>query len=266
MGNCILTRRGGGAWVGIPNFTYTGTYETVDDGDGNWRIKFLTSGVFTLLRPSKLLIDIFCVGGGGAGQGNGGGGGYTALSKSIEIVSRTPYQVTVGSGGRANRTTSGISTNGGNTSAFDLSAQGGYSGGNRVGGYLGSGASGGGGRGNNGSGTGDTGRGGAGGSNGSNGTNGTGMNGYDGGRGQGTTTAEFHESGAQLYSAGGGGGGSRSGGAGGNPGGGAGAKSGGGNGRHATFYGSGGGGDPYFEGGNGYQGIAIIRNAREAAA
>ena len=65
MGNCILTRRGGGAWVGIPNFTYTGTYETVDDGDGNWRIKFLTSGVFTLLKPKQLLIDVFCVGGGG---------------------------------------------------------------------------------------------------------------------------------------------------------------------------------------------------------
>ena len=65
MGNCILTRRGGGAWVGIPNFTYTGTYETVDDGDGNWRIKFLTSGIFTLLKPKQLLIDVFCVGGGG---------------------------------------------------------------------------------------------------------------------------------------------------------------------------------------------------------
>lgn len=70
MGNCILTRRGGGAWVGIPNFTYTGTYETVDDGDGNWRIKFLTSGIFTLLKPKQLLIDVFCVGGGG-GWGHG---------------------------------------------------------------------------------------------------------------------------------------------------------------------------------------------------
>ena len=68
MGNCILTRRGGGAWVGIPNFTYTGTYETVDDGDGNWRIKFLTSGIFTLLKPKQLLIDVFCVGGGGGGR------------------------------------------------------------------------------------------------------------------------------------------------------------------------------------------------------
>lgn len=77
MGNCILTRRGGGAWVGIPNFTYTGTYETVDDGDGNWRIKFLTSGIFTLLKPKQLLIDVFCVGGGGE-------------AAFVEVVGATP--------------------------------------------------------------------------------------------------------------------------------------------------------------------------------
>ena len=93
MGNCILTRRGGGAWVGIPNFTYTGTYETVDDGDGNWRIKFLTSGIFTLLKPKQLLIDVFCVGGGGGGGGGsgGGGGGGRCLRRRRRIYYSTTY-------------------------------------------------------------------------------------------------------------------------------------------------------------------------------
>ena len=64
-----------------PKFTYTGTYECIDDGGGNWRIKFLSSGVFTPLKD--MTIDVFLVGG-GAGGGNGilanaapgGGSGY----------------------------------------------------------------------------------------------------------------------------------------------------------------------------------------------
>ena len=49
-----------------PKFTYTGTYEYIDDGGGNWRIKLLSSGVFT---PSKAItIDAFLVGGGGGGR------------------------------------------------------------------------------------------------------------------------------------------------------------------------------------------------------
>ena len=49
------------------DYTYTGTASFVDEGDGNWQIKFLTSGTFTLKSRSKQLIDVFCVGGGGAG-------------------------------------------------------------------------------------------------------------------------------------------------------------------------------------------------------
>ena len=35
---------------GLPEFTYTGTYETLDDGNDNWRIKFKTSGTFTITK------------------------------------------------------------------------------------------------------------------------------------------------------------------------------------------------------------------------
>lgn len=63
----------------IPEFTYTGDYEIVNDSDepitvsqGNWKIRFLTSGTltFTNLNGAEGGIDVFLVGGGGAG-GNG---------------------------------------------------------------------------------------------------------------------------------------------------------------------------------------------------
>ena len=61
------------------DFTYTGKYVIVNDGGGNWRIKFLTDGVFKANK--NLSIDVFLVGGGGGGGGcydyGGGGGGYT---------------------------------------------------------------------------------------------------------------------------------------------------------------------------------------------
>ena len=59
----------------IPTFTYTGNYEVVDDDDnvisdvdsyeGNWKIRFLTSGTFE--STSDVLVDVFLVGGGGGG-------------------------------------------------------------------------------------------------------------------------------------------------------------------------------------------------------
>ena len=51
-----------------PKYTYTGQSELVTE-DGGWKIRFLTSGTFTLLSPAKLDIDVFLVGGGGAGGG-----------------------------------------------------------------------------------------------------------------------------------------------------------------------------------------------------
>ncbi|MEA5058850.1 MAG: hypothetical protein VB049_02260, partial [Candidatus Pelethousia sp.] len=69
----VFPAKGGSGSGYIPpiaesDFTYTGDYALVDDGEGNWRLKFLTSGTFT---PKKdMLIDAFLVGGGGAGYGN----------------------------------------------------------------------------------------------------------------------------------------------------------------------------------------------------
>ncbi len=65
----------------IPNFQYLvngsdvssdqSYVKAIDDGDGNWRIKFFESGTFVMTYPEVNYIDVFVVGGGG-----GGGGGY----------------------------------------------------------------------------------------------------------------------------------------------------------------------------------------------
>ena len=64
-----------------------GTYQVLDDGGGNWRIKFLSSGTFTPLK--NMVIDAFLVGAGG-GKGSvrcgGGGAGYTTTVRSITLA------------------------------------------------------------------------------------------------------------------------------------------------------------------------------------
>ena len=102
MGDCYITRLGGSAGGGgLPEFTYTGTYQLIDEGGGNWRIKFLTSGVltFTKLGSAKGGLDVFCVGGGCAGgsgnwdANNGYGkarsGGYTTTQKRVQAADTT---------------------------------------------------------------------------------------------------------------------------------------------------------------------------------
>ena len=177
----------GGGGGGAPVFEYTGNYEYIDDGGSNWRIKFLSSGVF---KPRKAMtIDAFLVGGGGAGGlGPGGGGGYTKTAKSIALTANVDYTITVGAGG-----TAGVSfkpgTDGGNSEAFGYSAAGGQRAtSNTQGGNGGSGG-----------GASVQGHGGNGGSDGGNGS------GQTPGIGQGTTTREFGESTGYLYSGGGGG-------------------------------------------------------------
>ena len=171
---------GGGG--GVPKFTYTGQYSFIDDGSGNWRIKFLTSGVFT---PRKAMsIDAFLVGAGGGGKGSasvkaGGGGGYTKTVKSVAIAKNAKYNIEIG--------VSGESIDGGSTSAFNATAEGGKVGG----GVFGNGGNGG------------SGGGGFGAAGGIDGANGSTNSLYRGGTGQGTTTREFGESTGDLYASGG---------------------------------------------------------------
>ncbi len=126
-----------GGGTGMPEYTYTGNATLIDDGGGNWRIKFLTSGVltFTKLGNAGKGIDVFLVGGGG-GNGNSanisdwcaaGGGGYTKTVKSLIVQKGVEYQIIVGAGG-TRPTTSNTQTRGGTTSAFNASIEGGYSG------------------------------------------------------------------------------------------------------------------------------------------
>lgn len=251
----------------IPEFTYTGDFEIVNDADepittsmDNWKIRFLTSGTltFTKLNWAKNGIDVFCVGGGGNGGaggsyggGGGGGGGYTKTDKSVP-VSLTSYDIIVGAAG-------------GNTSAFGLSANAGSPGGDS--GDISN----------------DYGAGGSGGSGGGKGGKVNTIPGADGGfdgstpsgggTGQGTTTREFGDDAGKLYSGGGGGGTGQSsgiatkGGTGGSGGGGKGADTryGSGTAGTANTGGGGGGGGASGSGGSGGSGIVIIRNAREVA-
>ena len=230
----------------IPEFTYTGDYEIVNDSDepitvsqDNWKIRFLTSGTltFTNLNGAENGIDVFLVGGGGNGEtirgARGGGGGYTKTVKGVSIAIATPYTVTIGASS-------------GTSSAFGASANGA------------SGADGGSGGGGGGSSSGTSGNG------GSNGGNGTAGNVSNGGTGQGTTTREFGESTGKLYSGGGGGSAAYAGAAGDSTAG-AGAAFGGAAKNGVANTGGGGGAAYSGTAGAGGSGIVIIRNVRGAA-
>ena len=184
----------GGSIGGLPQFTYTGEYTLLDDGDKNWRIKLLTSGTLTFTKAPGL-VDVFLVGGGGGASGSvrrcGGGAGGKTLTTMISLEA-TSYDIVIGSGGNAG-TTAG--TKGGDTTAFGLTATGG-------------------GAGKGGSNTTDS-KGGSGGTGGSGCDAGGGEDGSNGkgswpGTGQGTTTREFGEEDGDLYSGGGAGGGNDS--------------------------------------------------------
>ena len=237
----------------IPEFTYTGDYEIVNDSDepitvseGNWKIRFLTSGTltFTNLNGAENGIDVFLVGGGGSGAGggsnsdDGGYGGYTKTTKNVAVEVDTEYTITIGSGGIGHAAYRTNGKSGGTTSAFGQSALGGSGGNANCRG--GNGGSGGGA-----AGFGSNDRGAAGGMDGSNGGS---VDSMPGGKGQGTTTREFGEENGKLYSSGGDG-----------------YKSpptardaNSGNGGHGNGYGEN-------KDGAGGSGIAIIRNARGAA-
>lgn len=160
----------------LPAYTYSGTAQLIDDGNYNWRLKFLTSGDVTFTRAPGS-VDVFLVGGGANPSGyDGGGSGYTQTYHAVQLDAET-YQVKIGSAG-------------GTTNAFGCSANGGsgINGGCGGGRYAHSRTAG------------------AGGTDGGNG-NGNGTN--TGGSGQGRTTREFEEAGGTLYGGGGGGSGTR---------------------------------------------------------
>ena len=241
-------------------FTYTGNCTVYDDGNNNWRIKFLTSGTFK--SSVNVAIDVFVVGGGGGGgngmirgSGGAGGGGGKSTKGEFNIVANTSYAITIGDGGASvtgaswKQLTGGT---GGTSSAFGFSATGGTGGG----GYSSPGT---------GSSTGGNG----------------GISGGAGAKG-GTGVIEFLDTTGTYYAGGGGGGGgyncngvdcgaAGSGGAGGTEGGGAGGKaglSGGNNGTSGTANtggGGGGGGSAYGDNstsGSGGSGVVVIRNTK----
>ena len=242
----------------IPVFTYTGTFTTIDDGNNNWRIKFLTSGnlIFSDLGSAINGIDIFMVGGGSASgkywgneyYGHGGSGGFTKTVKNKRIRINTTYSIVIGAGGVAqnNAFEAGGETSGfGETVAGGTMIEGGCGGAayeNRSDGYSG----------------------------GSDGADGGGNPAYTAGqwawasrgKGQGTTTREFGEPNGDLY-AGGGGAGASGGSTGGAGGGGNGGTQNTAPGKGLPNTGGGGGGfyinHPYGDGGSG---ILIIRNKR----
>ena len=236
----------------IPEFTYTGDYEIVNDSDepitvsqGNWKIRFLTSGTltFTNLNGAEGGIDVFLVGGGGAGgngvwengylkpnrRGGGAGAGYTTTKTGVSVTINTPYSINIGAGAAAPFTDpKDNGSAGGDTSAFSFTAKGGGAPKNGAARNLASG-----------------------GGNSNNERANDGGGGTNAGAGQGTTTREFGESAGKLYATGGSGVSKKNGQA--NTG------DGGSGGKGAEIQGT----SP--SGGSGGSGIAIIRNARGAA-
>lgn len=107
----------GGSGGAMPQFTYTGEYTSLSDS-GGWKIKFLTSGILSMLSTAK--VDVFLVGGGGNGSnystqergsdsggalvyfyryGGGGGSGYTLMQKNIRLLAGAHYNIQVGESG-----------------------------------------------------------------------------------------------------------------------------------------------------------------------
>lgn len=255
-------------------FTYTGTYDFIEEGKRDWKVQFTSSGVFT---PKKnLVVDIFCVGGGASGGryknslSGGGAGGFTLTVLNLPLEANHSYPITVGAGGNHGviLPDTSIGCQAGGASIFQYNnlayfAPGAVATSNW---QASSGGCGGGG------GTTTTGSyGGTGGSNGSDGTKANSGDNHQPGFGAHITTAEFGEEGNTLYAGGGGGARSssttpRKGGAGG---GGDGATSAadGVDGQPNTGGGGGGGwmtsSSNQRSPGNGGSGIVIIRNHRE---
>ena len=137
MGDGIMLHR---VMSAAPRFTFVPTnpnaapgFTYINDGHGNWRIKFLTSGTLTFQSTLSHGIDVFLVGGGALGgsaarapstSAYGGGSGYTTTDKTgnIKPVRGTAYSITVGAAGISGH------ANGYDSTAFGKTAGGGKAG------------------------------------------------------------------------------------------------------------------------------------------
>jgi len=73
---------------------------TITSVDGYIIHTFTSSGTFTITSPSKLLVDILCVGGGGGAGGYiGGGGGGGVVTSLSTLLDAGSFAITVGAGG-----------------------------------------------------------------------------------------------------------------------------------------------------------------------
>lgn len=111
-------------------YTYSGSSEFNGDATGDWELKLLTSGYFTMTEPGACggIIDVFLLGGGGGGGtgnsyggGGGGAGGYITNVESVQLTKGASNEVSIGAGGAAG-------ASGGTTTAFNNTAIGGNAG------------------------------------------------------------------------------------------------------------------------------------------
>lgn len=121
--------QGGGGPV-VPDFTYTGEYQLLNEDGGNWKLYLITSGTFN--SNVDMLVDICLIGGGQAGQrsnyvtpGTCGNPGSLLTNKNIVIQAGMQYQVNIGSGGGITTAIGSFGLAGGNTEGFGLTALGG---------------------------------------------------------------------------------------------------------------------------------------------
>ena len=106
-----------------------GTVTTYVDGSTEYTVHtFTSSGSFIVNAGSSDIDYLIVAGGGGGGYYGGGGGGGGVLSGSTSVGIGT-FTVTVGSGGTRGTGVSRKGVNGGNSSAFSLTALGGGGGG-----------------------------------------------------------------------------------------------------------------------------------------
>ena len=101
---------------------------TITSVDGYIIHTFTSSGTFTITSPSKLLVDILCVGGGGGAGGYiGGGGGGGVVTSLSTLLDAGSFAITVGAGGTGQVGTATPSATAGSASSMDtiLTAAGG---------------------------------------------------------------------------------------------------------------------------------------------